>query len=389
MQQLVDQAGNFNLFSLPNAGAAGAAIHAAGDRRSVIGWRIDETLHRFTISCRPPSARAPVTGTSVVGETVGRFTGRWLLMPRDFVALPDREPPPTPLDPQSSQRFVMLDGVCRFGGGRHGFRGFGTGQTLPTTVRGQRQLLVTAIGTIVEGFGALAGHEEGTYVYCGTLAPHRGFTGNVFLRVVDRQGTLRTGGSLPPPRAQLPPEAGISYLLLRGQAVPEDSVTPRLGADGRPFGLIVKQGIRLLDLDSTGGGSEGSPQSTDRFGPRIGTITATIAFDPASASGTALDPVPFTNSIEFAFFDGQGGAIGSFIADSSEGRVFNAQLAGQPAIRFGGTGRALSGTGPFQGITGLATDNSLVAFAPHVSASVYVLRLNDPQGQFRAAVRRA
>jgi len=324
-----------------------------------------------------------LTGRSTVAEPAAKFTSRWLLMPHDFVALPGREPPPTPLDPRQSQRFVMLDGVCRFGAGEHGFRGFGTGQTLPTEVHGRSQLLVGAIGTIVEGSGAFAGHE-GTYVYCGTLSPQRGFTGELMLRVIDRQETLQARQRLPPLRSLRQPEAGITYVLLRGRAVPSDTVTPRIGTDGRPFGLIVKQGIELLDVDFTGGGRGGPPQGTQGFGPRIGEIIATIAFDPTAPGGTDLDPVPFTYTIEFAFPDAKGGTIGSIYGDASEGRLFKTLVGGQPAIRFGSTGRVLSGTGPFAGMQGLLTDNSLVVFTPHVSASVYVLRLNDPRGRFRA-----
>jgi hypothetical protein len=35
---------------------------------------------------------------------------------------------------------------------------------------------------------------------------------------------------------------------------------------------------------------------------------------------------------------------------------------------------------------GLMTDNSVVIFTPHVSASLYVLRVHDPDGRFRSAV---
>ena len=69
--------------------------------------------------------------------------------------------------------------------------------------------------------------------------------------------------------------------------------------------------------------------------------------------------------------------------------MFNTQLSGLPGIRFGGVGQALRGTGPFEGVNGLMTDNSLVLFNPHVSASIYLLRVEDPQGKFRATITRA
>jgi hypothetical protein len=382
VQHLVDRAAHFNMFSLPDSSLSNPAILASGHSNSVIGVKVHEVLHRFEIITQPPTARTPLRARNIVGEAAGTFTHRWLMMPDDFVASPGREPPPTPLNPSRTQRFVMLDGTCTFGDGKDGFHGFGTGQTLPAAINGQPQLLVTAVGTIVEGFGRFRGHEEGTYVYCGSLTPQHGFTGNVLLRVMDRQETFRTEIALPVLEAGSNPEPEMVYMIFRGQAVPEDPVTPRLGPDGRPTGLIVEQGIRLLDVDFKSSG-RGGPQSTDRVGQFVGRITAHVTFNPAAPGGTALDPIPFTSYDEFVFLDRDGKRIGGFTADSSEGRVFNTQLSGQPGIRFGGVGRILSSTGAFEGIRGLMTDNSVVVFSPHVSASVYVLRVHDPHGKFR------
>ncbi|HEX4963479.1 MAG TPA: hypothetical protein VF173_21805 [Thermoanaerobaculia bacterium] len=387
VQRLVDQAAHFNLFSLPDRSVASPAIAAPGDARSVIGWKIHEVLHRFDIISQAPTAQRPLRARNRVGEPVARFTHRWLLTPDDFVATPDREPPPTPLDPSRSQRFVMLDGTCTFGSGEDGFRGFGAGHTVPVTVNGQPQLLATCVGTVLEGSGKFRGHEEGTYLYCGSLAPQRGFQGNLLLRLVDRQETFRADAPLPSLEPRRDPEPGITYLMFRGQAVPSDPVTPQMGPGGRPTGLTVVQGLRLLDLDCKARG-RGGVQSTARVGAPIGSITAHVNFNPAAPGGTALDPIPFTTYDELVFFDKEGKKIGGFTGDSSEGRVFNTQLSGLPGIRFGGVGQALSGTGPFEGINGLMTDNSLVVFNPHVSASIYLLRVEDPHGRFRAAISR-
>lgn len=382
LQHLVDRAAHFNMFSMPDECVSNPYIGAPSNSNSVIGVSIHEALHRWEIITQPATAQRPLTARALVGERAGKFTHRWLLMPHDFVALPDREPPPTPLDPSRQQRFVMMDSRCTFGDGDDGFYGFGTGQTLPTTVNGKPQLLATAIGTITEGFGRFKNHEEGTYVYCGRLVPQRGFMGNVILRVMDRQETFRTESALPALEAKTNPEPGVTYMLIRGEAVPTDAVTPRLGPDGRPTGLIVEQRLRLLDLDFKTS-RRGGLQSTDEVGQFIGRITASITFDPAALGGTALNPIPFTSRDDFIFLDCEGRRIGSFAAESTEGRVFNTQLSGQSGIRFGGAGRILSGVGLFEGINGLMTDNSVVVFAPHVSASVYVLRIDDPIGKFR------
>jgi hypothetical protein len=385
VQHLVDRAAHFNLFSLPDPSVTAPAILGPGRSPAVIGVHVREVLHRFRVASAAPTSRCPLRSSNIVGEAAGTFSHRWLMTPSDFVSAPGLEPPPTPFDPSRSQRFVMLDSICRFGDGRDGFRGFGTGQTFPS--RGQPQLLAMAVGVITDGFGTFRGLEEGTYVYCGSLTPARGFVGDVMLRVIDQAGIFRTERELPDLHASLNPEPDITYIVFRGQAVPSDAVTERIGSGGRPIGLKVQQGMRLLDLDFHAGGS--GLRTFVAVGPLIGRITAHVTFNPTAPGGTALAPIPFTSVDEFDFFDQSGRSVGGFTADSSEGRVFHTSFSGQQGIRFGGIGRILSGTGTFAGIDGLMTDNSVVVFAPHVSASVYVLRVHDPQGRFRTAVSRA
>jgi len=382
MQAQVDRAANLNIMSIPHHSGSQPAIYSPGNN-APIGMRIHENLHRFQINAQPPSAHSAIVVEDVVGEPVGAFTHRWMFAPDDFSGTPGRQPPPTPFDPTRSQRFVMLDSLCTFGDGDNGFRGFGTGRTFPNGGR-QGQMLVTAIGTIVEGFGQFQGHDEGTYLYCGTLDLNRGFTGNIMLRVMDRQDTFSTDSILPEPEQLANPEPDITYILFKGEAVPSDKVTPRIGPGGQPMGLTVEQGLRLFAIDFKVR-SESGVRSSAQAGTRIGKITATINFNPGWPGGTSLNPIPFTNFDEFVFTDHQGRRIGGFTGNSSEGRVFLTQISGQPAIRFGGTGQILNGDGPFQGISGLLTDNSVVVFAPHVSASIYVLRIPDPYGKFRAA----
>jgi hypothetical protein len=388
VQHWVDRAAHFNMYSTPDPSLADPSIYASDGSGVVIGMKIAEVLNRFNIITQPPDAHLPIRAKNIIGEPAGKSTHRWLFTPDDFIASPDQEPPPTAFDPSRSQRFVMLDSICTFGSGKDGFFGFGTGQTFPAVVNGQSQTLATAIGTITEGFGKFKEHEEGTYVYCGQIAPEHGFMGNVLLRVADRQQVLSTENDLPLLLPNINPEPQITYILFRGQAVPSDPVTPRLGADGKPAGLIVEQGIRLLSLDFSAGGHQGI-QSAARVGPLIGRITAHVTFNPAAPGGTLFHPIPFTAYDEFVFQGYDGERIGSFTANSTEGRVFSTQIAGQPGIRFGGTGQISGGTGPFEGINGLMTDNSVVIFTPHVSASLYMLRVHDPRGKFRAAIGRA
>lgn len=383
LQRLVDEAACFNLFSLPATIGARVAVGRPG----TIGLDIDEVLHRFDVTTEAPTPDEPLRASNRIGEAVGRFKHRWMIAPDDFVARPGAVPPPTLLDRERPQRFVMLDSQCTFGDGQDGFLGFGTGRTTPLFRDGRHALLATATGTIRQGFGRFAGHEEATYVYCGSLSETRGFCGNLFIRVMDAPGTLRARTDLPELREGRDPEAGVTYLVLRGEAVPSDPVGPNIGPDGGPIGLVVQQGLRLQRLRCTEGHSQGV-RASDRVGPWVGRITAYVAFDPNYATGTAIDPVPFTAYDEFEF--GRDGRVfGTITADSQEGRVFNLDVGGRPAIRFGGVGSIRGGTGPFRGFEGLMTDNSVVVFDPHVSASVYVFRVDDPRGRLHDAVRRS
>jgi hypothetical protein len=381
LQRVIDEAAHFNLLSIPDCSQRPSIIYSTTG--AVIGMEVCESLHRFQIKVQPPSPHKPLTASNLVGEKVGSFRHRWMLTPDDWAAVPDRNPPQTALDPSRSQRFVMLDSECRFGNSGDGFRGFGTGQTIPSSSPG-RPTQITAVGTILEGFGKFQGHEQGTYVYCGVLTPESQFTGNILLRVEDPRQTLHTDNDLPGIEQVANPEPDITYIVFRGQAIPSDPVSPRIGPDGKPNGLVVVQGLRLLDLDCKSRGP-GGVTSTAGIGPTIGKITASVTFDPAAPGGSNLDPIPFLADDEFFFYDSAGKPnAGTLHANSTEGRVFKTLISGQPGIRFGGTGLILSGSGPFNGIAGLMTDNSVVAFTPHVSASVYVLRISDPQGRFRS-----
>jgi len=383
LQRLVDQGAYFSLHSTPGASDSQVAIRAPGGKE-ILGLRVTESLRRFKINTYASTDR-PFRATNTVGEIAGSFTHRWMFIPDDYSVRPDSKVPPTALDLSRSQRFVMADGICWLGDVGDGFRGFGTGKTYPWKKHGYPQLLVTAIGTLIEGFGKFKDHNECTYVYCGTLDAERGFTGSLMIRAMDPQGTLRTARSLSSLRPAPDPEPDITYLMLRGQAAPTDLVAPRMGQNGEFLGLKVEQGVTMISLDASYRDRRG-PQSVTSLGPLVGKLSADIVFDPTAPGGTWRDPIPFTTADHFSFPGSAGKPIGGFLADLVDGRVFNLEIpegSGQKAIRFGGTGPVREGTGVFEGIEGLMTDNSVVMFTPHVSASVYVLRIYDPEGRYR------
>ena len=377
IQHLLDKAAYFNLYSSPSGQTSGTRVVRRSDCE--IGFQIRERLHRFEIVMEPPDLEFGLRASNAVGEEIGNFESRWLFCPDDFEALPHTEPPPTSFDPMKHQRFVMLGGDCVLGNNGDGFRGFGTGATFPA--RGGN-VLTAAVGNVMEGRGRLK-DLVGTYTYCGTLNSDEGFRGSLMLRVMDPAGAIASGAQLPAIDSEGWPERGITYLMFRGQATETDKVVPFTG------GLNVAQQLRLFQTEASARGPQ-DLRSTTHVGQTIGGIDAQIIFNPAAPGGDALDPIPYTAFDEYKFTDRRGQSIGSFFIDEGEGRTFNLQLPGapgQPAIRFGGFGPILRGTGSLAGAVGLMTDNSVVSFIPHVSASVYVIRVDDPRGKYRAHVR--
>src|SRR5262249_39752092 len=149
----------------------------------VIGVRASEKLHRFDIDMRLPTQGTGVRAANSVGEVVGCIDLRWMIIPDDFPARPDREPPATLFDPTRSQRFTMQETAFTFGEA-DGFSGFGTGRTFPMWVAGRPRLVVSAVGNVMEGSGKFSGHE-GNFALCGELTAQQGFTGHVIARIVD------------------------------------------------------------------------------------------------------------------------------------------------------------------------------------------------------------
>lgn len=383
VQHLLDQAAFFHMFSRPDPAAA--AITAPGRPSAVIGFDVRQTLRHFDVRLEPPADGRGVGSRAVVGRRVATFRGRWLLMPDDFVALPGREPPPTVLEATRSQRFVILDGRCRFETG-DGFTAFGTGRTLPSAApaAGGPPLEAAAVGTLLEGGGKFAG-LPGTLTWSGALDPERGFTGTFLCRAVDPRGSLCTEGEIPPPRREAAPEPGVIYLLFRGQkrdrsAHTEYLLTPGGGVEG----LRLEQELRPVDLRFTTAGRRGLRAGV-QLGAAIGTIRSRVFFnllDPG-APGTDRAPIPFGSVNRFTFRDREGRAAGSFTASGGEGRTFALRLPQAPdqqALRFGAFQNVGEGEGQFAGCRGILTDNSAVGVQPHATATLYTVRFGGPLG---------
>jgi len=108
LQRLVDQVAGFHLFVTPEVRTGDAALRGEGG--TTVGLRMSAPLHRFEAGLEAvPSAQDAIRAINVVGEPAGRVELRWMVIPYDFLARPDREPPATPLDPSRSQRFALQE----------------------------------------------------------------------------------------------------------------------------------------------------------------------------------------------------------------------------------------------------------------------------------------
>ncbi len=382
VQHLLDEAAFFNMLAVSDPAAGVSAITAPNRPSEVIGWNVHGVLHRLDVQLHPPVDGRGLWARNVVGRQVATFPQRWLLMPEGFGALPGREPPPTALDPSRSQRFVMLLGTCAFDSG-DSFGAFGTGSTMP----GKAGLEAAAVGTILEGSGKFADHQ-GTLTLSGTLDAEQGFVGNLLCRAMDPQGTLRTDRDIPPAREVPHPAPGVTYLGFRGQKQDQYvktyyDLTPTGGVQG----FHLEQELRIFDLRFTTEGHLGL-RANASLGQVIGSMKSRVFLDflNPGAPGTDLSPIPFDSRNEYTFDDPHGESIGGFLASGGEGRTFTLTLPdapGQQALRFGAFQPISEGTGQFDGYGGILTDNSVVGVAPHVTATHYTVRINDPNGQFR------
>jgi hypothetical protein len=379
----VDQASCFNVFTIP------------GSENSAVGIHASQPLHRFDIGLEWPSGEAGVRACNAVGECAGQLEYRWLAIPEGVLARPDREPPPLPLVPSSPQRFVMQQMRFAFGDGQDGFCAFGAGRTFPACAGSRPRLLAAAVGNITEGFGRFRG-REGNVTLSGELTPGRGFLGHIVVRVVDPEGALSSSAPLPPLRQGPDPDPGTTYLMFGAQkgSGPDQENRFSTAPDGQVRGMNVPTQAKLLRLDFAAdgpGGFRSQPACLgDVIGREIGFGRGSVPDAPPT--GTPLSPYLFEGVARYSFHDRQGKTVGAITTNVLEGRRFDLRLAaapGQMAWRFGFFGPIVFGTGCFRGASGMFYGASASVFNPppgdHVITHLYMARLDDPDGRWRAA----
>jgi len=388
IQRLIDQVAGFNLFVVPQGGNT-----TGRDLNGLTGFAVSADLHRFSVVTQRPTSHE-IQATNLMGENVGRVDLRWSMIPDNFVARPDRQPPQMPVDSSISQRFVMQETTFSFADGRDGFRSFGTGRTFPMMVGRTPRVVVGGIGNITEGFGKFRGHE-GNFTMCGDLTPN-GFKGNILVRVQDNDGGLRTQGELPSIQPQPDPDPETTYLLWTAQkgTGPDQENSASFGPDGQLRGLNIPTQLKLLELDYAvaNGFQARDIKIGEVIGREIGFGRGSIP--GADPSGTPLNHFLFEGVARYSFFDSRGKTIGAITTNVLEGRRFDMRLPDAPSapgLRFGFFGPIVYGQGLFKDFEGMFYGATASVFNPppgdHVITHFYMARINDPRGKFRAAYR--
>jgi hypothetical protein len=387
LQEIVDEAAIFNLLCVPT--------RTRVRERSGYGITTQVDLHRFEIALGWPSVERGVAARNTVGQVVGQLELNWSIIPYAYMARPDRQLAAIALDPDQSQRFVMQEMVFRFGHGADGFRSFGTGRTFPIMAFGRPKIVAAAIGNLTEGFGKFSGYE-GNFTLCGELIPDCGYLGHIVIRIIDPQGRLRTTASLPPLEPRINPDPEVSYVMWVGQkgTGPQQENRFSLGPDGEVRGVNIATESKLVQLDFAVEGPEGfrcaNLQTGDVIGGEIGCGRGAVPDAPPT--GTALSPFTFEGVAQYSFRNKEGRDIGAITTNVLEGRRFDVtlpQAPAEPATRFGFFGPIVDGSGYFRGAQGMLYGASASVFKlppeEHVVTHVYLGRLEDPEGRFRAA----
>ena len=243
LQSLVDRAAIFNVYTAPHANSSDSPIRTSnGD---IIGFKSEQILHRFDIEMDSITTARGVKAKNALGEIAGGLRFSWRMIPPDFFARPDVEPPPMPLDVSRSQRFVMQEMTFRFGNGQDGFESFGTGRTFPMFVHGKPKLVVAAIGSLTKGFGKFQGHE-GNFTLCGDLDAGQGFSGHLLVRILDHDGGLRATGENFSPATGSITDTDSTYLMWtaqKGQGKDQENY-PSFDQHGAVRGLNIPMNLK-------------------------------------------------------------------------------------------------------------------------------------------------
>jgi hypothetical protein len=343
---------------------------------------VNEALRRFEVVTQVgPQGLTAVNRVS--SDDIANVTIRWTPIPSSYAPSPGVSPPPTLLNPFTSQRFTMLNGQLSFQDRRvSGVQAFGSGRTFPI---GGGSLNIGAVIDVLEGFGALHGLPGetlpgATMVINGYITPPNDLALNLILRVMDPHGRLAAGAPVPPlVHAEATPKGSGTFMFLLGEADPQRPIRLLYGPPGQaPIGAQIFESLRLVRI----GFDKESLRSSTQQGAIVGTASAVLY---CSFENELTVTQAQTTGGVFSFRDLAGRSLGSLFVNMLEGRAFRTWLPGAPypVFRMGGFGPLIQGTGAFAGASGMMTVNGVISAFPPTLSNLYVLRFEDPDGRLQ------
>jgi hypothetical protein len=370
LEELVDQAANFNLFAAPGGRGRGAIRAQRDGGAAVIGVETNQPVRRFDIDLQTPSEGSGVQAINLVGPPNGDLSMRLMFIPHDYAALPNVEPAAEPLNRSVTQRFAIQNFTLSFAGGQTGLRAFGTGRTFPIAVNGVPKLIIAGIANITGGFGQFS-RREGNLTLCGELTAEYSYLGHVMIRILDADGGLRSPNRFPLSSPETPPDPSATFLTWighKGRGGGEEN-TFSIGPDGQVRGLNIPVESRRVNVFF---------EFDNKFRAsnlHIGEVVGReVGFGKGSQpgndpAGTGLRPFEFEGVSKYSFYAPDGRTVGTIVANVLEGRRFDVRLPAapdQPALRFGFFGPIFLGTGCFAGVDGMlyGASGSIFNFPP-------------------------
>jgi len=378
VRQLAKQSAFLSLFAVDNPKRPDEPIPDPKNPKAFVGLHVHDVPHRWEVTVHDPVAGQGLRVSKQVDKTFSSLNLDWMVLPDDFEAAPGKYPPPVALDFFKSQRFTMLEGDFLFGGDDH-YHGFGAGRTYPAFEQGKPVLRIGAVASLVEGFGKFKG-KTGLYAIQGFITPPAGLNLNYLSRIMDTDLIFLTDKELPPIDPMPDPDPNATFMTILGEtdpAQPPSSVSS-----------TVRENLSVVHIGATVGGSQGI-FSNVKVGPPIGSRTADFVLNPfdLSRAGTIQSPYQFmTENTMFTFTDPAGATIGTLKSNVTEGRAVIFPVPGSPipAFRLAGYGHIKDGTGQFAGMQGMITVNSIASLKRQFVSEVFMIRLYDPEGKFRA-----
>ena len=335
--------------------------------------------------------RAPLYRSSVergyrfvIGQSVGRVEMDWRVVPDDFNATDARSSPPIALQTDLSQRFAMRLKLEFDDPQGSSLSALGTGRTWPAD-RSGIILWSGVVLQITESAGKLL-NQEGLIVTQGDLTTTSSHV-EIAVRVLNRNGDLRTKSKIPVHNALPAPTPEITTVAFAGGVDPDHPVLCNISQAGKFLSADAHEQLRLVGAQMTTSRPEGLRSRTRKFLP-LGAIRFKVKF-PAFKHETTL---PFrAQDAVFELKDTEGRLLGSIHADIEEGVAIPTKLPGLsiPTFRMGGLAPIRSGEGLFEGVSGLITVNSWFSLVPEYISSLFLVRIWDPSQRIRSTLSRA